>query len=67
MWKSAIATSFGASLGASLRWLTGIKLNSLFRAYRSGILAASLIDACLFGFGMRFSPHFPRLHQNGVY
>jgi len=28
VWKSAIATSFGAALGASLRWLPGIKLNT---------------------------------------
>jgi CrcB protein len=30
VWKSEIAISFGAALGALLRWLLGIRLNSLF-------------------------------------
>jgi fluoride ion exporter CrcB/FEX len=29
MWKSVIAISFGAALGALLRWVLGTKLNSL--------------------------------------
>ena len=57
MWKSAIAISFGAALGALLRWLPGIGLNSLFRAFHPGTLAANLIGAFLIGFGIAiFAP-----------
>jgi membrane protein YqaA with SNARE-associated domain len=30
MWKSVFAIALGATLGALLRWLLGLKLNSLF-------------------------------------
>jgi CrcB protein len=32
VWKSATVISFGAALGALLRWLLGIKFNDLFPA-----------------------------------
>jgi fluoride ion exporter CrcB/FEX len=52
---------FGAALGASLRWLPGIRLDSLFRANRSGNLAANLIGACVFGFGIAVFASFSSL------
>ena len=60
MWKSAIAMSFGAALGALLRWLLGIRLNSLFPAI-PGTLAANLIGCYLIGFGIAFFASFSSL------
>lgn len=56
MWKSAIGISSGAALGALLRWLLGIRLNSLFPAISPGTLAANLIGGYLIGFGIAFLP-----------
>jgi fluoride exporter len=49
MWKSVLAISVGAALGALLRWVLGLTLNSLFPAIPPGTLAANLIGGYIIG------------------
>ncbi|HTT00622.1 MAG TPA: fluoride efflux transporter CrcB [Steroidobacteraceae bacterium] len=49
MWKSIVAISLGASLGALLRWWLGARLNSFFPAIPPGTLAANLIGGYVVG------------------
>lgn len=52
MWKSIVAISLGAALGALLRWQLGSRLNSLFPNMPPGTLAANLIGAYIVGLGI---------------
>jgi CrcB protein len=61
MWKSVIAISFGAALGALLRWVLGAKLNSLFPTVPPGTLASNLIGGYIIGVGIAFFAWFPTL------
>jgi CrcB protein len=61
MWKSVIAISFGAALGALLRWVLGAKLNSLFPTVPPGTLAANLIGGYIIGVGIAFFAWFPTI------
>jgi len=54
MWKSVVAISVGASLGALLRWWLGMTLNAQFPAIPPGTLAANLIGAYVVGMAMAF-------------
>jgi fluoride ion exporter CrcB/FEX len=54
MWKSVIAISFGAALGALLRWVLGTKLNSVFPTVPPGTLAANVIGGYIIGVGIAF-------------
>ena len=54
MWKSILAISLGAALGALLRWVLGDKLNSLFPAIPPGTLVANLIGAYIVGVAIAF-------------
>jgi CrcB protein len=54
MWKSVIAISIGASLGALLRWWFGTQLNSLFPTVPPGTLAANLVGGYLVGIAIAF-------------
>lgn len=49
MFNSILAISLGAALGAVLRWLLGLFLNSLFPAVPPGTLAANLVGGYLIG------------------
>ena len=49
MWKSVVAISIGASLGALLRWWLGTQLNSLFTTIPLGTLAANLVGGYIIG------------------
>jgi fluoride exporter len=49
MWKSILAISVGAALGALLRWALGLTLNNLFPAIPPGTLAANLIGGYIIG------------------
>jgi CrcB protein len=53
-----MAIPLGAALVALLRWVLGIRLNSLFPAIPSATLAANLIGAYLIGFGIAFFASF---------
>lgn len=61
MWKSVIAISIGASLGALLRWQLGLKLNSLFPALPLGTLSANLIGAYIIGFAIAYFSQIPQI------
>ncbi|AKR43968.1 fluoride efflux transporter CrcB [Methylophilus sp. TWE2] len=61
MWKSVIAISVGASLGALLRWQLGLKLNSLLPALPLGTLSANLIGAYIIGFAIAYFSQLPQL------
>jgi CrcB protein len=54
MWKSILAISIGASLGALLRWLLGNRLNALFPAVPPGTLAANLLGGYVVGMAIAF-------------
>ena len=54
MWKSVVAISLGASLGALLRWGLGMRLNGLFPTIPPGTLAANLIGAYVVGAAIAF-------------
>ena len=54
MWKSVLAISLGASLGALLRWGFGNRLNALFPTVPPGTLAANLVGGYIIGVGIAF-------------
>ncbi|WP_291990056.1 fluoride efflux transporter CrcB [Candidatus Accumulibacter sp. ACC007] len=61
MWKSVLAISIGAALGALLRWQFGIRLNSLFPTIPPGTLVANLVGAYLIGLAVAFFTSFPAI------
>jgi CrcB protein len=61
MWKSVFAIALGAALGALLRWLLGLKLNSLFPSLPPGTLAANLIGGYIIGLAIAFFAALPGL------
>jgi CrcB protein len=58
MWKSILAISVGAALGALLRWQLGIKLNAVFPTIPPGTLVANLIGAYVIGLAIAFFASF---------
>ncbi|HVW70677.1 MAG TPA: fluoride efflux transporter CrcB [Steroidobacteraceae bacterium] len=54
MWKSILAISIGASLGAVLRWWLGTQLNRLFPNIPPGTLTANLLGGYIIGLGIAF-------------
>jgi CrcB protein len=54
MWKSILAISIGAALGALLRWWLGTQMNRLFPNIPPGTLAANLLGAYIIGLGVAF-------------
>jgi CrcB protein len=54
IWKSILAISIGASLGALLRWWLGSRLNAHFPGIPPGTLAANLIGAYVVGAAVAF-------------
>jgi CrcB protein len=54
MWKSVVAVSAGASLGALLRWWLGSQLNSLFPTIPPGTLTANLVGGYIVGVAISF-------------
>ena len=61
MVQSILAISIGASIGAVLRWLLGLSLNSLFPTVPPGTLAANLIGGYLIGLAMALFAGYPGL------
>ena len=61
MWKSIVAISLGASLGALFRWWLGARLNSYLPAIPPGTLAANLIGGYIIGVAIAFFAAFPAL------
>lgn len=54
MWKSVLAISAGASLGALLRWWLGSQLNNVFPTIPPGTLAANLVGGYVVGLAIAF-------------
>ncbi|HWG75283.1 MAG TPA: fluoride efflux transporter CrcB [Steroidobacteraceae bacterium] len=61
MWKSVLAISIGASVGALLRWILGNRLNGLFPTLPLGTLAANLIGGYIIGAAAAFFAVFSTL------
>jgi CrcB protein len=61
MWKSVVAISLGASLGALLRWGFGNRLNSLLPAIPPGTLLANLVGGYIIGAAVAFFASYSAL------
>lgn len=61
MIKSIIAISCGASLGAIIRWLLGVFLNSFFPRLPLGTLVANLSGGFLVGIAIAVLANYPAL------
>ena len=61
MWLSVVAISAGAVLGANLRWLLGMWLNTLFPAIPPGTLVANWLGAWLIGLALGLFAWLPQL------
>ena len=58
---SIAAVSLGASLGALLRWMLGLKLNPLHPMIPAGTLLANLIGGYVIGVALGFFAHHPEV------
>ena len=65
MWKTILAISMGAALGALLRWALGVKLNSLWPSLPPGTLAANLIGGYIIGLAVAFFASAPACRRYG--
>ena len=61
MLKSLIVIAIGASVGAWLRWLLGIKLNALFPTIPHGTVVANMVGGYLIGLTIAFLAASPSL------
>ena len=61
MLKSLIFIAIGASVGAWLRWLLGIKLNALFPTIPPGTIVANMVGGYLIGLTIAFLAASPSL------
>lgn len=61
MLNSILAISLGASLGAVLRWLLGLTLNSFFPTVPLGTLTANLVGGYLIGVAIALFAAHPDL------
>lgn len=61
MFQSILAIAIGASMGAVLRWLLGVTLNSLFPTVPPGTLVANMLGGYLIGLAIAFFAGHPAL------
>ncbi|MNP58787.1 putative fluoride ion transporter CrcB [compost metagenome] len=61
MMKSLLVIAIGASLGAWLRWLLGIKLNALFPTIPPGTVVANMVGGYIIGLAIAFLAASPSL------
>jgi CrcB protein len=61
MLKSLLVIAIGASLGAWLRWLLGIKLNTLFPTIPPGTVVANMVGGYIIGLAIAFLAASPSL------
>ncbi|HET9576858.1 MAG TPA: fluoride efflux transporter CrcB [Usitatibacter sp.] len=61
MLKAIIAISVGSAAGALLRWVLGLKLNSLMPSIPPGTLAANLVGGYVVGLAIAFFADTPEL------
>lgn len=61
MLKSLFVIAIGASLGAWLRWLLGVKLNALFPTIPPCTVVANMVGGYIIGFAIAFLAASPSL------
>ncbi|KJK01720.1 camphor resistance protein CrcB [Pseudomonas sp. 21] len=61
MWKPILAVSLGAALGALLRWVLGLKLNTFLPSMPPGTLVANLVGGYIIGAAIAFFANSPGL------
>jgi len=61
MLKSLMVIAVGASLGAWLRWILGMKLNALFPTIPSGTVVANMVGGYIIGLAIAFLAASPTL------
>ena len=61
MGNAMAAIALGASSGAILRWLLGLKLNALFPTLPLGTLAANVIGGYIIGLAIAYFAQMPTL------
>ncbi|MNG07182.1 fluoride efflux transporter CrcB [Pseudomonas sp. Fig-3] len=61
MMKSLLVIAIGASLGAWLRWLLGMKLNALFPTIPPGTVVANMVGGYIIGLAVAFLAASPSL------
>ena len=61
MLKSLLVIAVGASLGAWLRWLLGMKLNALFPTIPPGTVVANMVGGYIIGLAIAFLTASPSL------
>ena len=61
MLKSLVVIAVGASLGAWLRWLLGMKLNALFPTIPPGTVVANMFGGYIIGLAIAFLAASPTL------
>ena len=61
MLKSLMVIAVGASLGAWLRWLLGMKLNALFPTIPPGTVVANMVGGYIIGLAIAFLAASPTL------
>ncbi len=61
MWKTILAISLGATLGALARWRLGSGLNSLFPSLPPGTLVANLVGGYIVGVAIAYFALAPNL------
>ncbi|MEA9990125.1 fluoride efflux transporter CrcB [Pseudomonas fluorescens] len=61
MFKSLIVIAIGASLGAWLRWILGMKLNALFPTIPPGTVVANMVGGYIIGLAIAFLAASPTL------
>ncbi len=61
MLKSLMVIAVGASLGAWLRWILGMKLNALFPTIPPGTVVANMVGAYIIGLAIAFLAASPTL------
>lgn len=59
MYLSFFSVVVGGSAGCVLRWLLGLRLNSLFPGMPAGTLLVNLVGGFIIGAAMAFSCAFP--------
>ncbi|HID7984317.1 fluoride efflux transporter CrcB [Pseudomonas sp. NFR16] len=61
MLKSLMVIAVGASLGAWLRWILGMKLNALFPTIPPGTVVANMVGGYIIGLAIAFLAASPTL------
>ena len=61
MFKLILSISTGASIGAVMRWLLGVKLNALYPQLPLGTLSANLLGGYIIGLAASYTAQHPNL------